>query len=132
MDALGKTTVSEDVFQSIAEIALKDIEDIVTKEKKGPFAGISRIFAERFSPQVTVKRDENAEGEFGQVGYELRLAVMYGVKIPEAALKVRSSVIKTVENLTGYKVTKVDIVVDRIVEIKELEADIDQAKETRE
>ncbi|MCR3923565.1 MAG: Asp23/Gls24 family envelope stress response protein, partial [Firmicutes bacterium] len=63
MDALGKTTVSEDVFQSMAEIALKDIEDIVTQEKKGPFAGLSRIFAERFSPQVTVKRDEKAEGE---------------------------------------------------------------------
>jgi uncharacterized alkaline shock family protein YloU len=124
MGALGKTTVSDNVFQSMAEILLRDVDDIVAKEKKGPFSGLSRIIAERFSPQITVKRKEQAEGEFGEVEFELKLAVVYGVNIPDAAGKVRSKIAETVEVLTGYKVSQVDIVIDRIVEIKELEAEL--------
>ena len=131
MNELGKTTVSENVFVTMAEIALNDIDDIVAKEKKGPFPGLSRIFAERFSPQVTVKREEQTDGEFGKVGYELKIAVIYGVKIPEAAVRIREKVIETVEKFTGYKVTAVDIIVDRIVETKELEAEMGKVEQAK-
>lgn len=128
MEVQSKTSVSEHVFQSLAEIALKDIDDIVSKEKKGPFAGLTRMFSDRFSPQVTVKRKENEEG-FGEVGYELKLAVLYGVNIPEAAAKIRKKLIETVENITGYKVVQVDIIVDQVVLAKDLEEENEDESE---
>jgi uncharacterized alkaline shock family protein YloU len=121
MDIAGKTTVNENVFQIITEIVLKNVDHVVAKEKKGPLAGFSQKLIERFAPQVTVRKEEPQEDGFGKVSFELKLAVVYGTKIPEAAVKVRDELVKTVEELTGYKVEQVDIVVDRIVEIKDLE-----------
>jgi uncharacterized alkaline shock family protein YloU len=123
MEIPGKTTVNEAVFQAIAEIVLKNIDDVVAKERKGPLAGLSRILVERFSPQIIVKKTE-AEVDFGEISFELKLAVIYGIKIPETAVKVRKELVKVVEELTGYKVTKVDVIVDRIVEIKDLQEDL--------
>ncbi|HHX74776.1 MAG TPA: Asp23/Gls24 family envelope stress response protein [Firmicutes bacterium] len=122
MDVQGRTSVSENVFQSLAEIALKDIDNIVST-KKGPFSGFARIL-ERFSPQVTVRREDVHEDGFGEVVYELKLAVVYGVNIPEVAAKIREKIVETVESITGYKVTQIDIIVDRIVEPRELENDL--------
>jgi hypothetical protein len=47
MEIVGRTTVNEAVFQAIAEIVLKNIDDVVAKERKGPLAGLSRILVER-------------------------------------------------------------------------------------
>ena len=124
-----RTTVNENVFQAIAEIALKNIDDIVAKEKKGTLAGLSKIFQERFSPQITVKKSEQEEVDLGEVSFEMKLAVIYGVNIPEAAARIRKEIVETVEKITGYKVTQVDIVVDRIVELKELETKDTEEKE---
>jgi uncharacterized alkaline shock family protein YloU len=52
----------------------------------------------------------------------MKLAVIYGINIPEAAAKVREELVTVVESITGYKVSQVNIVVDRIVEMKDLEA----------
>jgi uncharacterized alkaline shock family protein YloU len=122
MQDAGRTTVSENVFQAIAEITLKNIDDVVEKEKKGALAGLSKIVQERFSPQITVKKTEQEDADFGDVGFELKLAVIYGVNIPEAATKVRKALAEKVESITGYKVTQINIVVDRIIELKELES----------
>ena len=121
MGVEGKTIVNDAVFQAIAEIVLKNIEDVVAKERKGPLAGLSKVLVERFSPQIVVKKVEKPEVDFGDISFELKLAVIYGIKIPEAAVKVRKELVKVVEELTGYKVTSVDVIVDRIVEMKELE-----------
>ncbi len=128
MQIAGKTTVNENVFQAIAEISLANIDNVVAKEKKGALSGLSKIFQERFSPQVAVKKVEQAETDFGEVSLELKLAVIYGTNIPEAAARVRKELVEVVENITGYKVTQVNIVIDRIVEIKELEAKLPEEK----
>jgi uncharacterized alkaline shock family protein YloU len=120
MSVSGKTTVNDNVFQAIVEIALKNVDAVVAKEKKGALAGISKIL-ERFSPQITVKKAEHAEADFGDVSFELNLAVIYGINIPEAAARVREELVTVVESITGYKVAQVNIVVDRIVEMKDLE-----------
>ena len=121
MEVSGKTTVNDAVFQAIAEIVLKNIDDVVAKERKGPLAGFSRVLIERFSPGVIVKKVEEPDVDFGDITFELRIAVIYGIQIPEVAAKVRKKLVEVVEELTGYKVTQVDVVVDRIVEVKELE-----------
>jgi len=128
MEISGKTIVNEAVFQAIAEIVLKNIDDVVAKEKKGPLVDFSKKLVERFSPQIVVKKTEEEEVDFGQISFELKLAVIYGIKIPETAVKVRKELVKVVEDLTGYKVSKVDIIVDRIVELNELQEEPAQEK----
>jgi len=120
----GKTTVSEGVFQAIAEIVLKTIDDVVAEKRKGPLSGLSKILMERFSPQVVVKKDEKNDVDFGNISFELKLAVIYGISIPDTVANVRKELMKVVKDLTGYQVTHVDVIVDRIVEMKDLEADL--------
>ncbi|KXG74469.1 hypothetical protein AN618_22990 [Fervidicola ferrireducens] len=119
----GRTTISENVFIEVAREAMKKIEDVFREEKKGGLSGLTRIFAERFAPQIAVKKTEPGEGEGGPgtVSFEVKLTVVYGVKIPEVAGKVRERIITDVEALTGYKVEKVDIVIDRIVKPEEVQ-----------
>jgi len=129
MGVEGKTIVNDAVFQAIAEIVLKNVEDVVAKERKGPLAGLSKALVERFSPQIVVKKEEKPEVSFGDISFELKLAVIYGIKIPDAAVKVRKELVKVVEELTGYKVTSVDVIVDRIVEMKELEGALQEEEQ---
>ncbi|MCG0276006.1 MAG: Asp23/Gls24 family envelope stress response protein [Thermosediminibacteraceae bacterium] len=119
----GRTTISENVFIEVAREAMKKIEDVFREEKKGGLSGLTRIFTERFTPQITVKKTEMGEQYEGPgtVSFEVKLAVVYGVKIPEVAQKVRERIITDVEALTGYKVEKVDIVIDRIVKPEEVQ-----------
>ena len=120
MELGGKTTVNEAVFQHIAEVVIKKIDDIA--DRKGVPAGFTKNLFARLTPQVVVTKEEQPDVDFGNVSFELKLAIIYGIKIPDVAAKVRVEFAKVVEELTGYKVTQVDIVFDRVVEMKELES----------
>ncbi|MGI6486123.1 MAG: Asp23/Gls24 family envelope stress response protein [Thermoanaerobacterales bacterium] len=114
----GKTLINETVFADIAMEAMRKVEEVFRKDKKGALSGITKLFADRFAPQINAKKTEMADMEedlTGSVAFEVKLTVVYGVKIPEVAQKVREKIISEVEDLTGYKVDKVDIVIDRIV-----------------
>jgi len=119
----GRTTISESVFVEVAREAMKKVEDVFREEKKGGLSGLTRMFTERFAPQISVKKTEPGEGEegAGTVSFEVKLTVVYGVRIPEVANKVRETIVTDVEALTGYKVEKVDIVIDRIVKPEEVQ-----------
>ncbi len=121
MNVKGNTMINENVFLMAAQIVLQDLEDVIKPEKKGPLGGISKIFAEKPTAQIQVKKMEpNKDAEFGRVSYELRLAVLYGAKIPALVGEIRRQLNKTIQEMTGYTVEKVDITVERIVEADEL------------
>ena len=46
--------------------------------------------------------------------------MVYGVVIPEVAEKVRDTVIKEVNAITGYEVERVDITVEKLIHPDEL------------
>ena len=81
------------------------------------------MFVDRFAPHISVKKTDPAEFDetAGTVSFEVKVTIVYGVKIPEAAQKVREIVINEVEDLTGYTVDKVDLIVERIVKLEELQ-----------
>ncbi len=117
MKVKGNTLINDNVFLTAAQIVLQDMDDVVTMEKKRPLAGISKIFAEKSAPQVIIKKVEpEKDMEYGRVSYELKLAVLYGAKIPVLVAEIRRRLIEAIEEMTGYAVEKVDITVDRIVE----------------
>ena len=126
MGSDGRTTVSSAVFQHIAEVVMREMDSIV--DRKGIPKGFPTNLFTRLTPQVLVIKEEEKEEDFGKVGFELKLATFYGIKIPEVAEKVREEFVKVVEDLTGYTVSKVDIVFDRIVSESELETEEPEEK----
>lgn len=66
-------------------------------------------------------------GEDGRVGIEIKLNLIFGVRIPEVAERVQRAVINTVEEITGMTVVRVNVLIqeieDPVVESEEAEAD---------
>lgn len=122
MEVKGNTLVNDNVFLTAAQIVLQDMEEVVKGEKKGRLPGISKIFAEKSAPQIAVKKMEPEKGaEYGRVAYELKFSVVYGAKIPVLVAEIRRLLIKDIEEMTGYKVEKVDITVEKVMEAHELQ-----------
>lgn len=121
MKITGKLIVNEEVFADIALAALRKVDDVIRQERKGTLAGLSRLLTGKFASKISVQKSDDEEGDsLGTVSFDLRLVVTYGVVIPEVATKVREAVIKDVTTLTGYKVDRVDIVVEKLVQPEEI------------
>lgn len=119
----GRTSIGESVFLEIAKEAMHKVEDVIKEEKKWALSGITKAFTDRFAPQIKVKKRDpiDTEDNVGTVSFEVTLSVIYGVKIPEVAQKVREKIINEVETLTGYKVEKVDISIDKIIKLEDIQ-----------
>ena len=115
----GKLVVNDEVFADIALAALQKVDDVIRQERKGTFSGLSRLLTGKFASRINVEKSD-AEDAPGTVSFDLRLVVSYGVVIPDVALKVREAVIKDVTTLTGYKVDRVDITVEKLVHPEEV------------
>ena len=112
MDEQERTQVTDDVFLEIARSAMQAVNEVARQEKKGALAELTQLFSERIAPQIVVKR---AEAEVAAVTFEIKLTLIYGVRIPEVVEKVRSAVKTEVESLTGYTVQRIDILVEKLI-----------------
>lgn len=129
----GKTFVNDSVFIDVAREAMRKVEEVLVSEDKGGFSSFTRAFTERFTPHIMVTKTEADElaDEPDSVSFEVKLTVVYGVKIPEVAQKVREKIITEVEAFTGYKVDKVDIIIEKIVRAEEIDENKDE-QDTKE
>ena len=64
-------------------------------------------------------------GEDGRVGIEIKLNLIFGVRIPDVAERVQRAVINTVEEITGMTVVRVNVLIQEIEDpvVKSEEAD---------
>ena len=85
----GKTVYNAGIVQNIVEIDVSEVEGTVTTE--GKKNGIS-LYLEK-------------DGVYADVS----VVVKYGYNIPELAYRIQQSVKQSVENMTRYKVAKVDV-----------------------
>ena len=85
----GKTVYNSGIVQNIVEIAVLEVEGTVSTE--GKKNGIS-LYLEK-------------DGVYADVS----VVVKYGYNIPELAYRIQQSVKQSVENMTRYKVAKVDV-----------------------
>lgn len=118
----GKLIVDEAVFMDIAWAALQKVEDVIRKEPKNALSGLSRLLTGKAGSKISVqKSDSDDQSQPGSVAFDLRLVMVYGVAIPDVAVKVRETVIKEVKLYTGYDVERVDITVERLIHPGEIE-----------
>lgn len=114
MEEIERTVLTDEVFVEIARSAMLKINEVARLEKKGALAELTQLFSERMAPQIIVKRVET-ENSAPAVTFEIKLTLIYGVRIPEVVDKVRNSVKTEVESLTGVKVERIDILIEKLV-----------------
>ena len=91
----GKVVYNAGIVQNIVELAVAEVEGTVPNQ--GKRGGIS-IFLEKEGVYVSVSG-----------------VVKYGYNVPELAYRIQQSVKHNVENMTRYRVAKVDVHVQDVV-----------------
>jgi len=91
----GKTVYNPGIIQNIVELAVAEVEGTLPNPSKKN--GIS-LFVEK-------------DGVYADVS----VVVRYGYNVPELAYRVQQSIKENVENMTHFKVAKVDVHVQDVV-----------------
>ena len=115
---MGNTTISSTVVSQIAGIAAQEVEN--AQMGGGASAAVGGIL-QSVAGSVTggTSGGNYARGVSVEVGEEeaavdLTMTVDYGQSIPRVAEAARANVINRVENLTGLRVTEVNILVSDV------------------
>lgn len=113
---VGKIGIAEEVIASIAGLAASEVEGL-GKIKGGIAEGLAGIFA---------GRQRGVETELGEdsVKFSLKVGVQYGQPIHKVAQEIQRSVIKGVEEMTGLKVSGVDVYVQELQFPEEAETEV--------
>ncbi len=95
----GKTTIADDVVSVIARIAAEQVE------------GIHQLGESSFRGMLGIGRHRGIESEVGfkEAAIDIEVVVEYGYPIKDVADQIRSTVIKSVEYMTGRNVVEVNV-----------------------
>ena len=91
----GKTVYNASIIQNIVEIAVLEVEGALPAQGK----------------KNTVILRQESDGIYADVS----IVVRHGFNIPEIAYRVQQSVKQSVENMTHFKVSVVDVHVEDVV-----------------
>ncbi len=120
----GGTLISDNVVSKIAGIAAQEVEGIQmgggTARAVGGFLDSVTSGGQTRGVSVEVGEEEAA--------VDLSMAVEYGKAIPQISEAVRRNVINRVENLTGLRVTEVNITVNDVL-LPEERPDLERQRE---
>lgn len=100
---LGVVRISEDVVSIIAGLAAAEIEGVASMSG-GVAGGISEVLG-RKSMSKGIKVEVGTE----EAKIDIFIIVQYGARIPDVSWDIQESVKKTVENMTGLRVTQVNV-----------------------
>ena len=110
----GRTTISNSVVSQIAGVAAQEVEKVqmgggTTAAVGGFLQSVTGTSSSgNFSRGVSVEVGEE------EAAIDLTMAVEYGYSVPQLTEAVRRNVINRVENLTGLRVTEVNITVNDV------------------
>lgn len=126
---LGKMTISDEVFIELARTAMQKVENVVSdSQTKDTFGKVVKNALQKFIPDIHVKTNDKSGKEKADVedqvtpvvSLELKLTLVYGVRIPDVVAQVREKVTEEIESVTGYKVERIDISVEKLVKPEKL------------
>lgn len=119
---VGTVKISEEVVGVIAGIAATEIEG-VSGLNPTTTRGITQVFTGKRNVTKGVKVTIGDE----KSTIDMIMSVEYGYNIPDVVKKVQENVLETVENITGLRVSEVNIMVNNI-SVKKPEAALKDAK----
>lgn len=103
---LGRITISEEVITTIAELAVAEVKGL--GEMKGSLADqVARVFGGRGKGIETRLEDD-------MVRFKMRVSLQYGQPLPQVAQRIQETVARRVEEMTGLRVSGVDVYIQEI------------------
>jgi len=96
--------ISNDVVAVIAGVAVSEVRGVASMQ--GGFAG---GIGEVLSGKKNLAKGIKVEAEDGKVKIDVNIIVEYGTRIPDIAFEIQNRVKKSIENMTGLKVTEVNV-----------------------
>lgn len=96
--------ISNDVVAVIAGVAVSEVRGVASMQRS--FAG---GIGEVLSGKKNLAKGIKVESEDGKVKIDVNIIVEYGTRIPDIAFEIQNRVKKSVENMTGLKVTEVNV-----------------------
>lgn len=96
--------ISNDVVAVIAGVAVSEVRGVASMQ--GGFAG---GIGEVLSGKKNLAKGIKVETENGKVKIDVNIIVEYGTRIPDIAFEIQNRVKKSIENMTGLKVTEVNV-----------------------
>jgi uncharacterized alkaline shock family protein YloU len=109
----GRTSISDPVVSQIAGVAAQEVEKVqmgggTTAAVGGFLQSVTGSSSGNYARGVTVEVGEE------EAAVDLTMAIEYGHSVPQLTEAVRRNVINRVENLTGLRVTEVNITVNDV------------------
>ena len=96
--------IANDVVAVIAGVAVSEVPGVAGMA--GGFAGgISEVFSGKKNLSKGIKVDTDEK----EVKIDVNIIVEYGARIPDVAFEIQNRVKKSVENMTGLKVSEVNV-----------------------
>ena len=96
--------ISNDVVAVIAGVAVSEVPGVASMS--GGFAGgISEVLSGKKNLSKGIKVDADEK----EVRIDVNIIVEYGSRIPDVAFEIQNRVKKSVENMTGLKVSEVNV-----------------------
>jgi uncharacterized alkaline shock family protein YloU len=134
----GATSISDAVVSKIAGIAAQEVEKVQmgggTAAAVGSFLGnVTGAVTGSNSAVGSVSLTSGVSVEVGEeeAAVDLTMAIEYGTPIPQTAEEVRHNVVNRVENLTGLRVTEVNITVNDVLFPEEERPQQEQQQQVR-
>ena len=125
-DQTEKIEISNDVIAVIAGVAVSEVQGVAGMS--GGFAGgISEVLSGKKNLAKGIKVDKNEN----KVKIDVNIIVEYGTRIPDIAFEIQNRVKKSVENMTGLKLSEVNVHVQGVKTEKE-ENDNGESEEPKE
>ncbi|UCH25057.1 MAG: Asp23/Gls24 family envelope stress response protein [Trueperaceae bacterium] len=101
----SELAISQDVLFGIAQLALDQVDGV---RPASPVARVGEVLSGRRLKGIRIAR----EGQ--QVTVDLTVSVVYGVRIPEVAVKAQVAVREAITSMTGLQVDTVNVKVEAI------------------
>ena len=110
-DDKGKVQIANGVIAAIIQKYVLTVDGVMRMAPQGLLDGLASIFSRRgYDKSIVI--DSTEEGTV----ISLALNLKFGCNIPEVTSKVQALLFETIPNLTGHKVSKVNIMVAAIEE----------------
>lgn len=118
--------ISNDVVAVIAGVAVSEVRGVASMQ--GGFAGgIGEVLSGKKNLAKGIKVDSEDE----KVKIDVNIIVEYGTRIPDVAFEIQNRVKKAIENMTGLKVTEVNVHVQGVnIELENKQTESEKTFET--
>lgn len=95
--------IADDVIAIIAGVAVSEVSGVASMA--GGFPGISAVLGGKKNLSKGIKVEVGEK----EAKIDVNIIVEYGIRIPDIAFEIQNRVKKAVENMTGLKVSEVNV-----------------------